>query len=341
MLLLVTGATGLVGNNVVRLALARGMDVRVLSRPTSDPRPCEGLAVERMEGDICDADSVWRAVQGVSLVVHAAAHVHIGWSGANVHRTVNVEGTRNVAEAAEVAGVRMVHVSSVDALGLQPTQGPADEQTPPDDGCRVPYVVSKRAAEREVLHGVHRGLSAVLVEPAFMLGPWDWKPSSGRMLLAVGQGQALLAPRGGNDFCDVRDVADGILAAAERGTPGRRYILGGEHLSYYDAWRMFARVTGARAPWFRARPSWIKVAGWLGDAWGKITGHEPDVNSAATSMSALPHHFSSARATAELGYKPRPAEESARAAWEWFQEHGYVKGRRHSAKEMAAPAGKS
>jgi dihydroflavonol-4-reductase len=94
---------------------------------------------------------------------------------------------------------------------------------------------------------------------------------------------------------------------------------------------MFARVTGGRAPLFRARASWIKVAGWLGDVWGKVSGHEPDVNSAATSMSALPHHFSSDRAKAELGYQSRPAEEAARAAWEWFQEHGYVKGARSKA----------
>lgn len=326
--LLVTGATGLVGNNVVRLALARGMKVRVLVRAGSDPRPFAGLDVEQITGDVCDADSVWKACNGVRLVVHAAAYVQIGWSNLATHQSVNVQGTRNVAEAAEVVGARMVHISSVDALGLKHGGEPANEETRPDDGCRVPYVVTKRAAEKEVLHCAHNGLFAVLVEPAFMLGPWDWKPSSGRMLLAVGSGQGLLAPRGGNDFCDVREVAAGILTAGERGVSGRRYILGGEHLSYLDAWRMFARVTGARAPLGRARPSWILAAGWAGDLWGKVSGREPDVNSAATFMSTLPHHFSSDRAVAELGYKVRPAEEAAQAAWEWFCENGYAKKRK-------------
>ncbi|HEV3025748.1 MAG TPA: NAD-dependent epimerase/dehydratase family protein [Pirellulales bacterium] len=319
MLTLVTGATGLVGNNVVRLLLERGSAVRVLARKGSDPRPLAALEVETAHGDVRDARCMRRACQDVSRVVHAAAVVHIGWSGWEQQRAVNVEGTRNVAVAAREAGARLVHVSSVDALGYGTRAKPADEEAPVNGHVACPYVVTKRAAEQVVLEQVELGLDAVIVNPVFMLGPWDWKPSSGRMLLAVARGKGLLAPPGGNDFCDVRDVAVGILAAAERGEPGRRYILGGEPLSYLEAWRMFASVSGARPPLAVVGRRLLRAAGVAGSLWGRIRRREPDVNSAATAMSMLEHHFQSARAVAELGYSPRPAREAAEAAWDWFR----------------------
>jgi dihydroflavonol-4-reductase len=324
MLTLVTGATGLVGNNVVRALLQSGEQVRVLTRSTSDPRPLEGLDVERAGGDVREPESVLRACQGVDRIVHAAAFVHIGRGNSPLHQSVNVEGTRNVVAGAKASGAQLVHVSTVDTLGLGTRQQAADEDTPPDPTIQVPYITTKREAERLVLGAVAAGLNAVIVNPTYMLGPWDWKPSSGRMLLHLANGKALLAPRGGNDFCDVRDVVCGILAAAERGQPGRRYILGGEPLSYLQAWRLFAQVIGVRGPVCRAGPMAVWVAGKWGDMRRQLTGSEPDINSASTKMSAEFHHFSFARAAAELGYAPRSAREAATGAWQWFQQHGYA-----------------
>ncbi|HEX4148077.1 MAG TPA: NAD-dependent epimerase/dehydratase family protein [Pirellulales bacterium] len=324
MLTLVTGGTGLVGNNVVRALLERGQQVRVLTRATSDPRPLKGLDVEQVAGDVREADAVLRACQGVDRIVHAAAMVHIGWGNRELHQSVNVEGTRHVVAGALASGAQLIHVSTVDTLGLGTRQQAADEDTPPDPRIMVPYITTKRAAERLVLDAVaDRSLNAVIVNPAYMLGPWDWKPSSGRMLLHLARGRVKLAPRGGNDFCDVRDVAGGILAAAERGQPGRRFILGGEPLSYLQAWRLFAQVIGVSGPICRAGPMMVWVAGKSGDVWRRFTGHEPDINSASTGMSAEFHHYSYARAVAELGYAPRSAREAATGAWRWFQQHGY------------------
>jgi dihydroflavonol-4-reductase len=208
-------------------------------------------------------------------------------------------------------------------MGCGSRAAPADEETPVNGHVPCPYVTTKREAERVVLDQVRRGLNAVVVNPAFMLGPWDWKPSSGRMLLAVARGRGRFAPPGGNDFCDVRDVAAGILAAAERGAVGRRYILGGESLSYLEAWRLFAEVTGGRPPIKRIR-KWLTCSiGALGSAWGRVSGREPDINSAAAAISNLQHHFSCARAVQELGYQVNPARRAAEAAWAWFTEHGY------------------
>ena len=146
------------------------------------------------------------------------------------------------------------------------------------------------------------------------------------MLLEVGAGKGLLAPPGGNDFVDVRDVAAGILAALDRGVAGRRYILGGHGLSYLEAWRIFARVTGRRPPLGTAPRAAVRIAGLVGDLAARFRRREPDVNSAATAMSMLAHNFSCRRAEAELGYRFRPLDESAADAWEWFRARGYVRG---------------
>lgn len=321
---LVTGATGLVGNNVVRMLLDRGDSVRVLVRKGCDPRPLAGLPVEIVEGDVRDGESVARACRGVGAVIHAAGHVRIGWSGLELQRAVNVEGTRHVAAAANAAGARMVHVSSVDALGIRSLDNPADEETPLEGNLLVPYVVTKREAEQVVLEEVGRGLAAMIVNPGFMLGPWDWKPSSGQMLLAVGRRRFLLAPPGWFGVCDVRDVAAAILAALERGTPGRRYITTGPTICYADAMRVFAEVTGARVPFSPPGPITLAIVGWACDLWTRLTGREPPVNSGALRVARLPKSYSSARAERELGYRARPLRETVQDAWDWFRQNGYA-----------------
>ncbi len=325
MITLVTGATGLVGNNVVRCLLARGDVVRVLSRATSDLRPLAGLdEVQLFEGDVRDAKAVARAAEGVERIVHAAAYVHIGWTGMDLARAINVEGTRHVAAAARAAGATLVHVSSIDALRPGSSAAPADEDSPRLGGVLCPYVITKREAEAVVLEEVERGLRASIVNPGFMIGPYDWKPSSGRMLLSVARGWGLFAPLGVNSYCDVRDVACAIVAASERPQCGRSYVLTGHNLSYFQAWRIFAEATGATPPVFPTGPLVRYAAGRCGDLVTWITGREPDVNSASVAMSAQRRYFTSARAEAELGYRPRALGESAADAWAWFRQHGYV-----------------
>jgi dihydroflavonol-4-reductase len=319
---LVTGATGLVGNNVVRLLLAAGHEVAVLARANSDPRPLAGLNVRRAAGDVRDAVAVASACQGIDVVIHAAGHVHIGWTQQDLHQAINVEGTRNVAAAARAAGARLVHVSSVNALGLGRIDSPADEETALPGIVAAPYVASKRTAEQVIDDEVSRGLWGVIVNPATMFGPWDWKPSSGAMLLAVAKG-VLYAPVGAGSFCDVRDVAAGALAAAERGQSGRRYILAGHNLTFRDAWRQMAALVGRRGPLLPMGPIFRAIAGPVCDVRTRLTGRETAANSAALAMSRQSHCFSSARAERELGYTIRPLDQTLADAWQWLGEHGY------------------
>jgi dihydroflavonol-4-reductase len=324
MTFLVTGATGLLGNNLVRRLLHDGQNVRVLTRAESDPRPLAGLDVEMAQGDIRDGDSVRRACEGIEWVLHAAARVHIGRADLALQRAINVEGTRNVAVASRLAGAKLLHVSSVDAMGGGEPGKPADEESPLEKKPLCTYVITKREAERAVFDEIGQGLFATIVNPGLLLGPWDWKPSSGRMLLAVAQRFTAVAPPGGTTVTDVRDVADGILSATRHGQSGRRYILAGENLSFFKFWTRVAQVVGAAPPRMRAGPLMRIVVGRAGDLWGLVTGREPEVNSASLRMSTHWAFYSSARAEAELGYRPRPAQEAIEAAWQWFVEHGYA-----------------
>ena len=147
------------------------------------------------------------------------------------------------------------------------------------------------------------------------------------MLLSIYKGKPYAAPRGGNDFCDVRDVAAGILAALDKGRSGERYILGGEPMSYFEAWQMFAEIVGVRKPFREMLPFVLRLVGRAGDLATRLMGREFEVNSAATTMATWPHHYTYAKAQRELGYAPRPAREAAEAAWQWFVEHGYCQRR--------------
>lgn len=325
MKILVTGATGLVGANTVRQLLDDGHDVRVGLRSSSNRLGIAGLDVEEVPLYLDRPDTLSAAVTDCEAVIHAAAAVWVGRTGRDWLTRANVDGTDALLRACAEAGVkRVVHVSSVDALGIRSLEHPADEETPPNMGwLDCAYVDTKREAEQVVLRWVEDGLDAVIVNPAFMLGPWDTRPTSGALLLEVASGKAVLAPHGGNCFVDVRDVAWGIAAALDRGQTGRRYILGGVNLTYYDAWTRIAHIVGSQAPVGLA-PRWAAwLTGQLGSAWGAIATREPAINPVTVAMGQLPHYFDSSRARAELGYPHTDIDRAIRDAWAWFQTHGY------------------
>ena len=323
MTILVTGPTGLLGNNIVRTLLAADEEVRVLCRKSSKRRPVEGLNVETVVGDVTDRDSVRSAVVGCSCVIHSAADVRIGRTRVEDQRRVNLGGTRKIAEAARAAGARLVHVSTVDTLSsASSVDHPVNEQSPvvpKSDRCG--YVITKIEAETAVRKEIANGLNASIIHPGFMLGPWDWKPSSGRMLLEVARGKALFAPRGGMSVCDARDVANAVVSAAQTGQSGRNYILAGYNMTYLDAWKKFASVCEARAPIGRAGPILLKLAGTIGDAVSSFRRQEAEVNSAAIQMSGLFHYYDSTRAKNELGYNNRPLETTIAETWKWLREN--------------------
>jgi dihydroflavonol-4-reductase len=298
--------------------------VVALVRTKERPKALIELNVQLAFGDVTDPDSVLRAAVGVDAILHSAAQIHLGWKEQELSRRVNVEGTRAIVQAAKREQARLVHVSTVNTLAIGNREGTVDEDTQHDGQVPCTYVVSKRQAEQVTIDAAKEGLEACIVHPGFMLGPWDWKPSSGRMLLEVGKRWTPLAPSGGCSVCDVRDVARGVLLAMERGSIERHYILAGENMTYLQLWTKIAKAWGKQPPMTNMRwPARVAV-GWVGDLVAGIRGIESEINSAALRMSSQFHCYSSQRARDELGYSVRSADESIADARAWFQEYGYL-----------------
>ena len=326
MQIFLTGATGFLGNNLLRQLLDDGHDVTVSVRHSSPLRPLDGLEVDKREIDLADPKNLSLAVAKADLVIHAAAMIQIGWSKLEVSRRVNVDATRALAEAVRRRGVRMVYVSTVDALAAATSSSECKETDLEPSKPECTYVVSKREAEQAFLAEVENGLDGILVNPGFMVGPWDWKPSSGQMMLAIANQFVPFAPSGGCSVVDVRDAAAGIIAAYDYGKTGERYILGGHNLTYLDLWKRMAKVVGSRPPVGKLPKVVESIAGFCGDMASKVMPNETQVNSAATKMGGLHHWYSSEKAAKELGYKYGEIEAGLEDAWQWFKRFGYVPG---------------
>ncbi|MEW6031705.1 MAG: SDR family oxidoreductase [Bacillota bacterium] len=322
-----TGATGHIGNCLVRELVARGRKVRCLVLPSDSLRPLEGLAVEVVRGDVRDREVVDRACRGAEFVYHLASVIALSRGRPGLLDEVNVGGTRNVVEACRQAGVRrLVYTSSVHAL-VEPPRGTVIDESLPFDPERIPfeYGRSKARATLEVLAAARAGLDAVVVCPTGVIGPYDFGPSEmGQFFLAFARRQMPAYVDGGYDFVDVRDVAAGHIAAAERGRSGEVYLLSGEQITVRELMVLLGALTGAPVPRLRA-PAWLADAvAPLAVLYGRLTRSRaiftPDSLSYLRSNSAT----SSAKARRELGFSPRPVRESVAEAVEWFQAAGVV-----------------
>lgn len=325
---LVTGATGFVGSAVVRQLLDRGAAVRVLARAGSDRANIRDLPVEVAEGDLLDPATLAGPVRGCEGVFHVAADYRLWTRDPDAMFWANVDGSAAIVRAAAEAGVpRIVYTSSVAVLGNVPC-GAADEETPVAYADMIgPYKQSKFRAEAAVRAlGAETGAPVVIVNPSTPVGPRDIKPTpTGRMIAEAAAGKMPAYVDTGLNIAHVDDVAQGHLLAFDRGTVGRRYILGGENLSLAEILAVIARHVGRRPPRVRIPHGLIMPIAHLAEAWTRLTnGPEPFVTVDGVKMARKRMYFTSARAEAELGYRPRPAEAALQDAVDWFAAHGYL-----------------
>jgi len=338
-MILVTGATGLLGNCIVRELLSRGESVRVLCRQMTSRRAIEDLTVEVVDGDLSKADVIDKAVSGCSSVVHSAAMIHVGWQQLEQSREVNVDGTQRIVSACLRQNAKLVHVSTVDTMlaarGIDSPITEADPRPVATDSttdpanystigiAKVPcaYVISKTEAEQVVRDAVHGGLDASVVHPGFMLGPYDWKPSSGRMMREISKAPLLLAPAGGCSVCDARDVAAATVNAINLGQPGQSYILAGDNLTYQQLWQQMLVAIGKPRKVRVARPQFLRRAGKVIDTANQtLRLKERDLNGAVLGMGNLFHFYDSSLAERELNYQRRPLATTLHDAWEWLKQ---------------------
>ena len=327
-IVLLTGASGFVGSAIARALVADGRRVRALVRPTAPRNNITGLDLETFDGDIGDEASLARAMRGVRHVVHAAADYRLWARDPASLASTNVDGTRNVMEAALRAGVeRIVYTSSVATLATR-RDGDADESTPLDAASAIgAYKRSKVAAERVVEAMVARdALPAVIVNPSTPIGPRDIRPTpTGRIVVEAACGRIPAFVDTGMNLVHVDDVARGHVAALARGRIGERYILGGDNVALVMMLGDIARIVGRRAPRWKLPRAPLYPLASVAEAIARVTSREPFLTRDGLRMSEHRMFFTSAKAARELGYRARPYAEGLHDALAWFRDAGYLR----------------
>ena len=324
---LVTGATGFVGAAVARTLLAAQWEVRVLARKGSDRRNLSSLPVEIKEGDLKDVNSLERAAAGCPALFHVAADYRLGARDPSQLYEANVEGTRNILNAARRAGVqRIVYTSSVATIGIPADGTPGEEATPNSlENMIGHYKRSKYLAEDVVREAAREGMPVIIVSPSTPVGPGDVKPTpTGQLVLDAAAGRMPAYVDTGLNIVHVDDVAAGHLLAYERGKPGERYILGGQDMSLREILALIAALVGRKPPRVRLPYGLVLPIAYLAEGYAALTGRSGRITLEGVRMSRKLMFFSSAKAARELGYRSRAPVEAFVDAIRWFRENGLL-----------------
>jgi dihydroflavonol-4-reductase len=323
---LILGATGCIGNNVVRACLDEGWTVRAFHRATSQTWMLDGLEVEPAIGDLADPASLVAAMRGCDVVFHAAAYYPLHSLDMVGSLRKAVTGMRHVLDAAAKAQVdHLVYTSALTTIGpaLQPGRL-ADERDfylPGSTGSA--YFECKWAMEAEAWRAIAQGLPVVIVNPTAVFGPWDVKPTTGEVLLNVARGRFPVWLDLDVNVVDARDVGIGQVLAAERGHVGQRFILGGENLPVRQALATAAREAGVRPPRWRAPLRLVDAAVSVSEALGHLPLVQPLPLEHLKTLREW-RALSVEKAQRELGFQPRPFSDTVRDTLAWFREHGYL-----------------
>lgn len=307
--ILVTGGTGFVGAHLCRRLLEKGYRVTVFHRPSSDLSVLHDLRINCVIGDLTDGPSIRHAVRGHEAVIHAAADLGQWPRRKSATDVVNVIGTQGVIAGCREAGVRrLVHLSSVAAIGLSPNPGlPANETCPFNlERSGLRYQISKKQAEDEVLRAASDGLDAVVVNPSTICGTHGPTYRGSEVFVRVLGSRIVPCYIGGRNVVHVDDVVDGILSALRKGRAGERYILGGENLTYRQMAEIAATTFGLTGRIFVPLPPLVTGAAALAfEASGVVTGRPPKIDREAHYYGRRFLYYDSSKAAAELDYGPR------------------------------------
>ena len=324
----VTGATGFVGSHVAQVLADQGAELRLLVRTGSDPKNIQGLNADRVIGDLCEPESIDRAMAGCDVVFHVAADYRLWVRDPAQMYQANVEGTRTILQAARKNHVRrVVYTSSVATMGFTVKNTPVDESSPVSlENMIGHYKRSKYMAEEVALAAGHDGIDVVVVNPSTPVGERDIKPTpTGRIVVDFLKKKFPAYVDTGLNMVDVRECARGHLAALEKGRSGERYILGGENLTLKQILDKLAAITGLPSPRVRL-PYAVALASGVVDTvvTGVVLRREPRVTLDAVRMGRKKMFVSSAKAERELGWKAVPVDAALRRAVQWFKDNGYA-----------------
>ncbi len=326
MTVVVTGASGHIGINLVRALVAEKRSVRAVAH--HNHQVLEGLGVEIVRADVTDAASLARAFAGADVVYHLAGVISLLRNEWPLVEKINVGGTRNVIEACRQIGVkRLVYFSSIHAINPEPLGTPVDENHPLIQGRRYPpYDLSKAEAQRAVRKAVADGLDAVIVNPTGVLGPYDYQPSFfGTALLMMANGQMPSLVNGGFDWVDVRDVAQGAILAEQKAPAGAEYLLSGHWVSMQGIGDIMKEISDASIPGFVCPMPVARCAAPFATVYSRMFNKRPIFTSVSLNALRSNHNVSHEKAARELGYLPRPFKETLTDTMKWFASNGNLK----------------
>lgn len=324
----VTGPDGVLGSNIVRELLSRKYEVRVLVYGSHQPITLKDLPIEIVKGDITQKEQMIELSKGCDYFINVAAITDMWPARGEIYFKINVKGTENVIEAVLQNKIkRLVHVGSASSFGYGTIDNPGNETSLFKSAkYKVDYIESKKQGQEKVIAAVkEKGLDAVVVCPTFMIGPYDSKPSSGAMIIAIAQGKLPGFSSGGKNWVYVKDVAVGVCNAMTMGRTGESYILGGENLTYVDAVKRIAAALGQKKiPKFVAPNFLLKFMGLMGSIGAAITGKPPKLTINLAKIACDGHYFSPQKAIEELKMPQTPIEIGVKEAKEWFMENKYL-----------------
>ncbi|HEV2690069.1 MAG TPA: SDR family oxidoreductase [Bryobacteraceae bacterium] len=328
----VTGATGLLGSNLVQALLDAGYEVRGLVRSKEKAQKIfPGAAVDFVTGDMNNVAGFASHLAGCDVLFHTAAYFREYYQPGDHKATlekINVQGTVDLLIAAEKQGVqKAIHISSAGVIGRKPDGSAGDESTPPDDhAAKNLYFTSKVDTELAIKRFLkERSLPVVMVLPSWMWGPGDSAPTAaGKLVLDFLKKKLPGVIDGGSSIVDVRDVAQATVAAADRGKSGERYIVGGHYFDFAEILAALERVTGVPAPTRKIPYALSLAVGAAAQTWASMTGGKALVTLAGVRTIHGKNEVNSAKAIRELGASFRPFEETVRDEVQWFRTHGYT-----------------
>lgn len=328
MKVLVTGATGFIGFHVARLLAGKGFQVCALVREGSDTSALKDLGIELVSGDVRDSNSISSALKGCRQLYHLAADYRLWVKDPETMYGINVQGTRNVMQAALAAGIeKVIYTSSVGVLAACSNGRPVNEETSVSiEDMTGHYKRSKFIAEKEVYGFIEKGLPVVIVNPTTPIGPMDRKPTpTGKIIVDFLNGRIPAYLDTGLNFVDVEDVAEGHFLAAVHGRTGQRYILGNKNISLRNFFEHLAGITGRVPPKVRLPYLPVLLAAYVDEAISKITDRHPRVPLTGVKMARNYMYVDCSKALRELNMPQSPVEGAMEKAINWFRDHGYVK----------------
>jgi len=326
MTVVVTGASGHIGLNLVRALVAEKRSVRAVVH--HNHQVLDGLGVEIVTGDVTDMASLTRALEGADVVYHLAGVISLLRNEWPLVEKINIQGTRNVIEACRSSHVkRLVHFSSIHAINPEPLDVPVDENHPLIQGHRYPpYDLSKAEAQREIRKAVAAGLNAVVVNPTGVFGPYDYQPSFfGTALLMMANGQMPALIDGGFDWVDARDVAQGAILAEQKAPSGSEYLLSGHWVSMREIGAVMQEISDSSIPGFVCPMPVARFGAPFVTAYSRIFKKRPIFTSVSLNALRSNRNISHEKATRELGYQPRPFKETLTDTMKWFAQNGNLK----------------